>query len=295
MTTHRFARIAPALFVLLWSSGFVGARFGIPYAPPLHFLVARFALVLVLLGLAAPFLRVQWPRGRQWGYVVTAGLLVQTGYFAGVFEAMHQGLSAGMVALIAGLQPLVVSLVAGLVLNEKRNWRQWSGLALGLVGVLLVIEHKLGQGVITQAGVAFCSLALLSISLGTVYQKRFCAGVDVIASSITHCAVSLLVLLPAMLVEPGTIVWSGRFVFALLWVSLVVSIGAIGILLWLLRHGEAGQVSGLFFLVPPVTAVIAWLAFGEAISGLMYLGMGAAMAGVWLGSARVPGRTVLPE
>ncbi|MBB5190611.1 drug/metabolite transporter (DMT)-like permease [Silvimonas terrae] len=293
MTTHRFARIAPALFVLLWSSGFVGARLGIPWAPPMHFLVARFALVLLLLGLSAPLLRVQWPRGRLLGHVIAAGLLVQTGYFAGVFQAMHHGLSAGMVALIAGLQPVVVSVVAGLVLDEKRGWRQWLGLLLGLAGVLLVIEHKLGQGVITLAGVAFCLLALLSISLGTVYQKRFCAGVDVSATSIVHCVISLLVLAPIALIEPGAIVWHGAFIFALLWVSLVVSIGAIGILLWLLRHGEAGQVSGLFFLVPPTTAIIAWLTFGEAISGLMWLGMMIAMLGVWL--ARSPGRMALPE
>ncbi|GGP18971.1 peptide ABC transporter ATP-binding protein [Silvimonas iriomotensis] len=228
-------------------------------------------------------------------HVIAAGLLVQTGYFAGVFQAMHAGLSAGMVALIAGLQPVVVSVVASVVLDEKRNWRQWLGLLLGVAGVLLVIEHKLGQGVITLAGVAFCALALLSISLGTVYQKRFCAGVDVTATSVVHSAVSLLVLTPAALLEPGAIVWNGAFIFALLWVSLVVSIGAIGILLWLLRHGEAGQVSGLFFLVPPTTAVIAWLAFGESVSGLMWLGMAVAMLGVWLGSARAPGRTALPE
>ncbi len=273
----------------------MGARFGIPFAPPMHFLVARFALVLLLLGLVVPFLRVQWPRGQQLASVVAAGLLVQTGYFAGVFEAMHHGLSAGMVALIAGLQPVVVSMVAGLVLTEKRSGWQWAGLVLGLAGVFLVIEHKLGQGVVTLPGVAFCLLALFSISLGTVVQKRFCAGVDVTASSMVHCAVSLLVLSPAAWLESGSIVWNDAFVFALLWVSLVVSIGAIGILLWLLRHGEAGQVSGLFFLVPPVTALMAWLAFGDGISGLMWLGMALTAAGVWLGSTRLPGRTVLPE
>ncbi|GGP24379.1 DMT family transporter [Silvimonas amylolytica] len=295
MTTHRFARVAPALFVLLWCSGFVGARFGIPWAPPMHFLVVRFALVLILLALAAPFLRVQWPRGGVLRHVIAAGLLVQTGYFAGVFEAMHHGLSAGMVALIAGLQPVVVGVAASAVLNEKRDLRQWFGLLLGVAGVLLVVERKLGQGVITVAGVAFCLMALLSISLGTVYQKRFCAGVDVTATSFVHYAVSLVILVPVALTEPGAIVWNGAFVFALLWVSLVVSIGAIGILLWLLRHGEAGQVSGLFFLVPPTTALIAWLVFGEDVSALMWLGMAVAAAGVWLGSARVRGRTVLPE
>ncbi|MDR3426936.1 DMT family transporter [Silvimonas sp.] len=287
VTTHRFARIAPALFVLLWSSGFVGAKFGMPWAPPLHFLVARFAAVLAIMLPAAPFLRVTWPRNQLLIHTALAGLLVQTGYFTCVFMAMHTGLSAGMVALIAGLQPVIVSIFAGLVLRERRNRLQWIGLALGVAGVFMVIQNKLGHGNVTGLGVALAFVALVSISLGTVYQKRFCNGVDVVATSIIQCAVSLLILLPlAALFESGSIHWNGQFIFSLLWVVVVVSIGAIGILLWLLRHGEAGQVSGLFFLVPPTTAVIAWLCFGDELSAFMLAGIALTMLGVYLASPR---------
>lgn len=280
---RHFGRFAPGLFVLLWSSGFIAAKLGLKFVAPFHFLALRFGLVLLILLPLAPFLRVKWPRGTLLAHAAVAGLLTQTGYFIGVFTALGVGMSAGTMALIAGLQPIVVSLLATWLLPEQRSTRQWSGLVLALLGVILVVGNKLGSGSLTVTGVIAAVAALCSISAGTVYQKRYVSGVNLLAASAIQCAVSLAVIAPlAGLIEPSTIHSDIHLWLALGWLVLVVSIGAIGILLWLLRHGEAGKVASLFFLVPPVTALMAWLMFAEPLTLLMACGTALAVAGVWL-------------
>ena len=283
ITLPALARFAPGLFVLLWSSGFIAAKLGLHYVAPFHFLTIRFALVLLVLLPLAPLFKVRWPRGRLLLHAGIAGLLTQTGYFIGVFTALGVGMSAGTMALIAGLQPIVVSLLASRFLPEQRSARQWMGLLLALCGVVLVVGNKLGSGNLSIAGVIAAVAALCSISAGTVYQKRFCASVNLMAASAIQCAVSLAVIAPmAWLTESGAIQWAPALWLALIWLVLVVSIGAIGILLWLLRHGEAGKVAGLFFLVPPATSLMAWLTFAEPLTALMLAGTLLAVVGVWL-------------
>ncbi|KPC55370.1 DMT family transporter [Amantichitinum ursilacus] len=292
MILSRFAPVAPMLFVLLWSSGFIAAKLGLRYIAPFHFLALRFALVLLILLPLAPLLNVRWPRGRLLMHAGIAGLLTQTLYFVGVFTALGVGMSAGTMALIAGLQPIVVSVLATFWLPERRSTRQWAGLLLALLGVLLVVGNKLGSGVLTLGGVLAAVTALCSISAGTVYQKRFCASVDLLAASAIQCAVSLAVIAPlAWATEAARFDPHPAFWLALAWLVLVVSIGAIGILLWLLRHGEAGKVASLFFLVPPATTLMAWLMFAEPLTLPMLGGTALAVIGVWLAVKTAPARS----
>jgi drug/metabolite transporter (DMT)-like permease len=278
------AAAAPGLFVLLWSTGFIGAKLGLPYAEPLTFLTLRFVLVLALLLPAALWLKSRWPRTAvQATRIAIAGILVHAGYLGGVFSAIHHGLSAGFAALIVGLQPLVTAVAAPRLLGERVTGRQWLGLALGLAGVALVVWEKIPAGRASPAGIALALLALASMTAGTLYQKRHGGGADPAAGSVIQFAASALVLAPfALALETQRIVWSGEFVFALLWLVLVLSLGAISLLYMMLRRGEAARVSSLFYLTPPVTALMGYFIFGETLGALAVAGMAIAVAGVAL-------------
>lgn len=282
---RRIQRAAvPALFVLLWSTGFIGAKLGLPDAGPLTFLVLRMGLVSALLLAIALATGAPWPRS-AWdaGHVVAAGLLVHGGYLGGVFSALHQGLSAGLVALIVGLQPILTALAATTMLGETVTGRQWAGLVLGLAGVALVVAGRIPGSGIDTIGVGLAILALLSITAGTLYQKRFCAGMDFRSGGALQYAATGLALLPvAALTETLRVNWSGRFVFALAWLVLVLSVGAVSLLYWLLRRGEAARVASLFYLTPPTTAILAFVAFGERLAPMALAGMAVAVAGVAL-------------
>ncbi|MFZ5557810.1 MAG: DMT family transporter [Pseudomonadota bacterium] len=275
---------APGLFVLLWSTGFIGAKLGLPYAEPLTFLILRFALVVALMLPSTLWLKSRWPRsGAQAAHIAVAGILVHAGYLGGVFSAIHQGLSAGFVALIVGLQPLVTAVAAPRFLGERVTTRQWLGLVLGLVGVALVVWEKIPAGKASAAGLALALLALASITAGTLYQKRHGGGADPAAGSVIQFAASALVLAPfALALETRQVLWSGAFVFALLWLVVVLSLGAISLLYMMLRRGEAARVSSLFYLTPPVTAVMGFLIFGETLGAMALAGMATAAAGVAL-------------
>lgn len=277
-------RAAPGLFVLLWSTGFIGAKLGLPYAEPLTFLSLRFALVVALLAPLAAALGTRWPRNTwELVHVAAAGVLLHAGYLSGVFCAIHQGLPAGVVSLIVGLQPLATAVVAPRLLGERVTLRQWLGFALGLIGVALVVWDKLRWEGIPLAGLASAALALVSITAGTLYQKRHGAHADLAAASLIQFSASALVLAPfAYWLESRVIVWSGEFLFALGWLVLVLSLGAISLLYLMLRRGEAARVTSLFYLTPPVTAILAWLAFGETLGSTAMTGMGLAITGVWL-------------
>ncbi|ENO89847.1 DMT family transporter [Thauera linaloolentis] len=281
-------RLTPLLFVLLWSTGFIGAKFGLPYAEPLTFLLARYVLVITLMTALALAMRAPWPASpREAFHIGVTGLLVHALYLGGVFMSIDRGLPAGVSALVVGMQPLLTAACAGLLLGERVSPRQWLGLAMGFAGVGLVVGSKA-----TMDGVASGALlhmlapalaALVGITAGTLYQKRFCPRFDLRTGSVVQFLPTLAVTaLIASQTETMAIDWSGEFIFALLWLVLVLSLGAISLLNLLIRSGSAVNVASLFYLTPPTTALIAWAMFGETLTGIALAGMGVAVAGVWL-------------
>lgn len=283
----RWAAAIPFLFVLLWSSGFIGSKLGVPYAEPFTFLTLRYIIVLIVLVPIALITRAPWPKGRrQIAHVAFAGLLIHALYLSGCVYALRLGLPAGIVSLIVSMQPLFTAAFAGLMLGERVLPRQWAGLALGFIGTIMVVAHKTGSGLTLSATVP-ALLALIGITGGTLWQKRFCPAFDLRTSTVVQYSVSLaLTALLAFTTETMQVEWTGEFVFAVLWVALVLSIGAISLLNHLIRSGTAVNVASLFYTVPPVTALMAWGIFGEVLTGLSLLGMIVAVIGVWLARAR---------
>jgi drug/metabolite transporter (DMT)-like permease len=284
VTLPRGAALFPALFVLLWSTGFIAAKYGLPYAPPLTFLLYRFALVGALMLVVALATGAPWPRSfPQVANVAVSAWLVHGAYLGGVFVALSGGMSAGTSAMLVGLQPILTVLIARGWLGERVVARQWLGLLLGLGGVYLVLQHKIGFGSDLQ-GLVPLGIALVGISVGTLYQKRYCSHVDLRSGAVIQFSACALVYAPLVaLVDAPPVRWSPEFAFALGWSVFVLSVGAISLLYWLLRHGAAANVARLFFLVPAVTAVEAWLMFGEtldavAIGGMALIAIGVAMA-----------------
>jgi drug/metabolite transporter (DMT)-like permease len=277
----------PWLFVLLWSTGFIGARLGLPHAPPLLFLVLRYAAVIVLMTAVALAMRAPWPQGAQaWARIGIAGLLIHGLYLGGVFIAISQGLPAGVTSLVVGLQPLLTAVVVAGWMGERLDGRRWLGLALGFAGVALVVSRQVGGG-FTTGGLPAAVLALLAITAGTLWQKRQCPAFDWRTGLVVQFIPAMLATaLAAWLTEPLQVRWSGEFVFALGWLVLVLSLGAVSLLNTLIRSGSAVDSASLFYLVPPATALFAWGLFGETLSGPALLGMGLAVVGVWLARAR---------
>lgn len=269
--------------MLLWSTGFIGARLGMPFAEPMTFLSLRFSITAACLAAVAVLWRVPWPsRLVDWSHLAVAGLLMHGVYLGGVFVAIRLGLEAGLSALIVSLQPLLVAAAAPLILAETIGWRRWLGLGLGLLGAGLVLSGKLGHGAGFLA-IASCVAALLGITVGTLYQKRYCVGHDLrSANTIQFAAAGAACGMLAVLFETRRIEWTGELLFALAWLVIVLSLGAIPLLYVLLRRGEASQVASLFFLVPPTTAMLAWPLFGERLGPVEMLGMAVALAGVVL-------------
>jgi drug/metabolite transporter (DMT)-like permease len=281
------AALYPLLFVALWSTGFIGAKFGLPYVEPLTFLAVRYAAVLVLMGLVVWHTRAPWPATlRECGHIAVTGVLVHAVYLGGVFIAIGHGLPAGVAAIVVGLQPLLTALGAGWLLREKVRATQWAGLAAGFAGVALVVAHKVaaGAGLATLWTLLFpVAVALLAITAGTLYQKRYCPSFDLRTGSLIQFIPSLVLTgLAAAATETMHIEWTGSFVFALAWLVLVLSLGAVTLLNVLIRSGSAVNVASLFYLVPPCTALVAWALFGETLTGLALAGMGLTVFGVWL-------------
>lgn len=277
------SRLYPFLFVFLWSTGFVGAKYGLPYAEPLSFLLTRYGLVIVLMTAIALATGAPWPkRGRDWLHIGVSGLLVHALYLGGVFVAIKHGLSAGITALVVGMQPLLTACGAGWLLGDRVSARQWTGLGLGFAGVALVVSGKLGEAALGPQLIP-AGVALLAITAGTLYQKRFCPGFDLRSGSVIQFLPSaLLTGLAVAAGEDYRIEWTGDFLFALGWLVLVLSVGAISLLMTLIRLGEAARVASLFYLVPPVTALMAWALFDERLGHLGLAGMALAAAGVAL-------------
>ncbi|HEX2827655.1 MAG TPA: DMT family transporter [Burkholderiales bacterium] len=290
-----WSRLAPALFVVLWSTGFIGAKLGVPYAEPFTFLSLRFVFVLALMVPLALLLHVRWPSTRrQAAHIAVSGALIHGGYLAGCFAAIYHGMPAGMIALVVGLQPIVTGLAASPILGERVTKLQWLGLALGFGGVVLVMWDKLTLEGLSAVSIAWSVVGLASMTCGTLYQKRYCPSFDLRAGSIIQFSAALLLLAPlALFTESRSVTWSGEFAFALAWLVLVLSIGAISLLFHLIEHGEATRVASLFYLTPPTTAAMAYVLFGEKLTALALAGMVVGVAGVAL-ATRKPD-TVAPE
>lgn len=266
------AWVAP-VFVFIWSTGFIGARYGMPHAEPATFLTLRFAGVLVCMVPLVRLLSIPLPPRSQVFHIAIAGLLLQGGYLLGVFEAIRHGMGAGLTALIVGLQPILTALL-GAIVSERVTGRQWLGLVLGLGGVTLVVWERLSLSGLSLTSVLMSVAALVSITLGTLYQKRFTPVFDIRMGSAIQFAAALLLVVPvALLTETREVDWTTELVGALLWSILALSLGATSLLFVLIRRGAATKVASLMYLTPGVTAVMAWILFGEDFTLLMVLGI----------------------
>jgi hypothetical protein len=279
----RFSSAFALLFVVLWSTGFIGARLGLPHTEPLTFLFARYSAVVVLMLVISLASRAPWPKGaRAWFHIGVAGLLLHGVYLGGVFVAISLGLPAGVTALVVGVQPLLSAVGAGWLLDETVLRRQWMGLLLGLAGVALVVANKLGTG-FGLAALLPAVVALLAITAGTLYQKRFCPAFDWRSGAVAQFVPTAVATgLCAWCLESGRMDFNGELLFALAWLVLVLSVGAVSLLNWLIRQSSAVNIASLFYLVPPCTAVVAWALFGESFSQLALGGMALVVAGVYL-------------
>jgi drug/metabolite transporter (DMT)-like permease len=275
----------PPLFVLLWASGFVVTKLGVAFAEPFTFLFYRFAVVTVLLLGIALVTGAPWPRRRRdVSHIAVVGLLLQAAYLGGVYAAIDLGIPAGVSALIVGMQPVLTAVAAGPLLGERVSGRQWLGLALGFVGIMLVLWQKLDFDSAHLAGIAWNLLGLLGITSATMYQKKFCSDLDWRSGGFIQyiAAAGACFVMTLVMGETGAIDWTAEIFIAYAWLILVLSIGAVSLLGWLIRRGEASRVASVFYLVPPTAALMGWLMFGETLGPLALLGMAAAVAGVAL-------------
>jgi drug/metabolite transporter (DMT)-like permease len=274
---------APAVFVLLWSSGFIGAKLGLGYAEPLTYLSLRMIGVILLLAIIVALTRPKWPDALGVRHSVATGLMVHGLYLGGVFVAIGHGLPAGLAALIVSLQPLLTSTIAQRFLGERVGARQWAGLALGFVGVYLVLRDKTAAGETTALAWAAVTIGLIGITLGTIYQKRFGGAIDWRpALLIQYAAAAVLFGAGAFAFETRVVHWTPDFVFALSYLVVVLSLGAVWLYYFMIRHAAATRVVSLFYLTPPVTALMAWALFRETLAPLALVGMAVCVIGVFL-------------
>lgn len=276
-------KIYPVLFVFLWSTGFIGAKYGLPYAEPLTFLLVRFLLVTMLMTGVAIVLRAPWPQdGRRWFHIGVTGVLMHALYIGGVFVAINQGLPAGVCSLVVGLQPILTALSAGFLLNERVVARQWLGLVLGFMGITLVLWGRISGG-FGLNGLLPALGALISITVGTIYQKKFCPSFDWRTGSVAQfipAAIATAIL--ASMTENFRIDFQPPVVFALAWLVIVLSVVAVSLLNHLIKSGSAINVASLFYLVPACTTGLAWILFNETLTPLSLAGMCIALWGVSL-------------
>jgi drug/metabolite transporter (DMT)-like permease len=280
------ARAAPAIFVVLWSTGFIGTKYVIHNADPLTYLAIRMALVVGLMAIIVAIARPVWPNFTEIGHSIVSGILVHGFYLGGTAVAISLSIPAGLSALIPGLQPILTSTIANRWLGERVTPLQWSGLLLGLAGVALILHDRPMSG---QAGWGWFAsgVSLVSITLGTLYQRRYCGRIDWRSGNLVqYAAVTLFFTAGAFMFENRVVHWTAEFTLALVWLAVVLSIGSIGLLYWLIRHQAATSVASLFYLVPAVTAVMAYLLFDERLDTIAMIGMVACAAAVFLVNRR---------
>jgi drug/metabolite transporter (DMT)-like permease len=272
----------PFVFVLIWSTGFVSAKLAMPHAEPFSFLCARYAATIVCFSVWIAWARPAWPQGRaQWAHLTITGMLMHAGYLGGVWAAIKLGMSAGLSALIVSLQPIITAMwltSRGSVITR----RQWLGLALGLVGLSFVLSEKFGTAEVRLAPMLWVVLALVSITAGTLYQKAWVKPCDVRTANTVQMLGALAISWPLALLEPHHVTWNTDTVIALAWSVLGLSMGASSLMYLMIQRGAVSRVTSFLYLVPPTTAVIAWLMFGEIITPLMLLGMLIAAYAVYL-------------
>ena len=266
-------RAMPAVFVLIWSTGFIVARYGMPHAPPFKFLVIRYALSIICFMLWIVLARVKWPSHRaQWLHLAVTGIFMHAGYLGGVWAAVKLGMGSGLSSLIVGLQPVLTALWLAAT-GYRIVPRQWLGLVLGFIGLVMVVSRKFGAG--GEANWLNMSLivgALFSITIGTLYQKRFVTSCDVRSANTVQLGAALLVTLPLAALELEAIMWNAELVGAIAWSVLALTLGGSSLLYLLIQKGAAASVTSLMYLVPPVTAFIAWILFAEPITLTTVLG-----------------------
>ena len=275
-------RAAPAAFVMIWSTGFVVAKYGLPYSSPLWFLNLRFVGVLACLLVALPFVKVPWPSRKDAVNIAIAGVLIQAGYLGGVWVSISEGMPAGIAALIVGLQPVITAFAAPAI-GERVTARQWVGFALGFLGVVFVVVDKITTVSMPISSVALAVMALVSITIGTLFQKSRCPSFDLRAGTLIQFTASAVITVPLALVfEVWRVQFTPQFIGALVWSIVGLSLGGMALLFPLIRRGEATRVTSLFYLTPPVTALLAWLVFDEQLGHRALLGMACAVVGVAL-------------
>jgi drug/metabolite transporter (DMT)-like permease len=279
----------PAVFVVIWSTGFIVARYGMPHAPPMKFLAMRYILSVAAFALWAWLARAAFPRNRgQLLHLGVTGVLMHAGYLGGVWAAVKSGMGAGLAALLVGLQPVLTAFWVSARGGEV-SARQWLGLALGLAGLVLVVWQKLGLGEVNGLNLLLALGALVSITTGTLYQKRFVQTSDVRAANLVQLAAAFVVTLPLALIEREPMGWNAQLAGAMAWSVLALTLGGSSLLYLLIQRGAATSVTSLLYLVPPTTAVMAWVLFGEPVTALAVAGMALAAVGVSL-VVRVPKR-----
>lgn len=286
-----FTRSLPVLFILLWSSAFISAKYGLPDAGPFSFLLTRFVIVFLLFATIALIMRRPWPRGPMVLNLLFVGVLMHGFYLGGVFFAIAQGMPAGLSALIVSIQPVLTAALGIWLLGERPAPAQWLGIGLGAAGVVLVLWPRLG-GDIPLLGFASCIVSLLAITFGTIWQKRHGGGMDLVSGNAVQALAAAMFYGAIVLVfEPFRVEWTVKFSLALGWLIFAVSLGAVSILMVLIKRGSAAATTSLFFLVPPASAIMAWVAFGEALGTMGLAGLGVTTAGVWLVNRRAGGKT----
>ena len=282
-------RAMPAVFVVLWSTGFIVARYGMPHAPPMKFLALRYCLSVFAFLVWALLSGARWPRERvQFGHLAVTGILMHAGYLGGVWAALKAGMGAGLAALLVGLQPVLTAIWVSMRGGEVAR-RQWIGLALGLAGLVLVVWQKLGVGEVNARNLLFELVALVAITGGTLYQKRFVVPCDVRTANLVQLAAAFVVTLPLALLETEGMRWTladgavnTHLVGAVAWSVLGLTLGGSSLLYLLIQRGAATTVSSLMYLVPPTTALMAWVLFGEPITVAIVAGMALTAVGVSL-------------
>lgn len=285
MSQSRFTRFVPLLFVLLWSTGFIGAKYALPYIEPFYLLFIRMLLTLVVFIGLALFYRSRWPSLQQGGHQAVTGFLVHACYLGGVFAAIKWQMPAGITAIIVGLQPLLTALIGWQWLGERLRSLQWCGLLLGLIGVVVILLS--GQSndalIIRPEAVASVVLALLGISIGTLYQKRYGGQVDLLTGSIwQYLATAVVMGILAFVFEERQVEWSLTLLLSLGWLVFGLSISAILLLMFMIREGESARVASYFYLVPPVTTLEAWILFGESLNWIQVAAIMVTVGGVYM-------------
>jgi drug/metabolite transporter (DMT)-like permease len=283
---NAWLRAMPVVFVLIWSTGFIVARYGMPHAPPFKFLAWRYALSILCFLPWIVLARVRWPQTRtQWLHLAVTGVLMHAGYLGGVWAAVKAGMGSGLSALVVGLQPVLTALWLS-ANGGQVNKRQWLGLLLGFAGLVLVVSRKFeGGGPGDQAtwlNLSFAVGALLCITVGTLYQKRFVAPCDVRSANAVQLGAALVATLPLALMEPEAMAWNGELAGAMAWSVLGLTLGGSSLLYMLIQRGAAASVTSLMYLVPPCTALIAWVLFAEPITAATLAGTALTAFGVSL-------------